>query len=105
MDYEAHFVRDSGIFGGEAVFRGTRVLLRVVLADLADGAGTQDILKDFPSLTEEHVSAAIAFATAADREALRTKVEAGLRDLDAGRAIPHEDVMREAGRSGGARSS
>lgn len=29
-------------------------------------------------------------------ERIRVKVEAGLRDLEAGDAIPHEDVMREA---------
>lgn len=63
-EYEAQLVRDPDTCGGEAVFRGTRVLLRVVLADLADGASTQDILRDFPALNEEHVGAAIAFAAA-----------------------------------------
>lgn len=71
MDHAAHFVRDPGICAGETVFRGTRVLLRAVLADLADladGASIQEILKDFPSLTEEQVRAAIAFAAAAARD-------------------------------------
>jgi len=68
MDYAAHFVRDPAICAGETVFRGTRVLLRVVLADLADGASTMEILTDFPSLTEEQVRAAIAFAAAAARD-------------------------------------
>jgi uncharacterized protein (DUF433 family) len=67
MDHAAHFVRDPRICAGETVFRGTRVLLRVVLADLADGASIQQIVKDFPSLTEEQVRAAIAFAAAAAR--------------------------------------
>jgi uncharacterized protein (DUF433 family) len=68
MDYAAHFVRDPGICAGETVFRGTRVLLRAILADLADGASIQEIVKDFPSLTEEQVRAAIAFAAAAARD-------------------------------------
>jgi uncharacterized protein (DUF433 family) len=68
MDYAAQFVRDPGICGGETVFRGTRVLLRSVLADLADGATIEQILRDFPSLGEQHVRAAIAFAAAAARE-------------------------------------
>jgi uncharacterized protein (DUF433 family) len=68
MDHAAHFVRDPKICAGETVFRGTRVLLRAVLADLADGAGVQQILVDFPSLTEQHVRAAIAFAAAAARD-------------------------------------
>jgi uncharacterized protein (DUF433 family) len=68
MDHAAHFVRDPAICAGETVFRGTRVLLRAVLADLADGASIQEIVKDFPSLTEEQVGAAIAFAAAAARD-------------------------------------
>jgi uncharacterized protein (DUF433 family) len=68
MDHAAHFVRDPGICAGETVFRGTRVLLRAILADLADGASIQEIVKDFPSLTEEQVRAAIAFAAAAARD-------------------------------------
>ena len=68
MDYAAHFVRDPKVCAGETVFGGTRVLLRVVLADLADGASIQEILADFPSLTEEQVRAAIAFAAAAARD-------------------------------------
>ena len=96
MDYAVHFVRDPATCGGETVFRGTRVLLRAVLADLADGASTQNILKDFPSLTAEHVRAAIALAAAAARDDVRAKVDAGLQDLDAGHAAPHEQLMREA---------
>jgi uncharacterized protein (DUF433 family) len=68
MDHAAHFVRDPKICAGETVFRGTRVLLRAVLADLADGASIQQVLGDFPSLTEEQVRAAIAFAAAAARD-------------------------------------
>jgi uncharacterized protein (DUF433 family) len=68
MDYASHFIRDPGICGGETIFRGTRVLLRTVLADLADGATIEEILTDFPSLNQEHVRAAIAFAAAAARE-------------------------------------
>ena len=68
MDYGIHFLRDPRICGGETVFRGTRVLLRTVLADLADGASPREILEEFPSLTEEHVRAAIAFAADAARD-------------------------------------
>lgn len=68
MDYAEHFVRDPAICGGETIFRGTRVLLRTLLADLADGATIEQVLKDFPSLDEQHVRAAIAFAAAAARD-------------------------------------
>lgn len=68
MDYAVHFLRDPATCGGETVFRGTRVLLRAVLADLAEGASIRGVLEDFPSLTEEQVRAAIAFAAAAARD-------------------------------------
>jgi len=79
MDYAAHFVRDPAVCGGETVFRGTRILLRVVLADLADGASVTEILADFPSLTEQQVRAAIAFAAAAARDDMPIPAVVGLR--------------------------
>ncbi len=64
MDYLERLSRDPQVCGGQTVFRGTRVPLRTVLASLAEGAAVQEILRDFPTLTEEDVRAAIAFAAA-----------------------------------------
>ena len=63
-------VRDPKICGGEAVFKGTRVTLRTVLASLAAGDSAEEILKDFPSLSPDDVRAAIAFAAASAEEDL-----------------------------------
>ena len=60
--------RNPQICGGEAVFKGTRVTLRTVLASLADGDSVEDILEDFPSLKREDLWAAIAFAAASAEE-------------------------------------
>jgi uncharacterized protein (DUF433 family) len=68
--YEERIVRESGICGGEPVFRGTRVTLRTVLASLAGGDSAEDILADFPSLKAEDIQAAIAFAAASAEEDL-----------------------------------
>jgi uncharacterized protein (DUF433 family) len=57
-------VCDPQVCGGEAVFRGTRVTLRTVLASLADGDSVEEILADFPSLKAEDVRVAISFAAA-----------------------------------------
>ena len=72
MDYSEVIVRDPNICGGEPVIRGTRVTLRTVLASLADGDSIADILRDFPTLTEDDVKAVIAFAATAAREDLPT---------------------------------
>lgn len=72
LDYRDIIVRDPQICGGQAVIRGTRVLLRTVLASLADGDSVDDILRDFPTLTRERVEAVIAFAAASAQEDLPT---------------------------------
>jgi uncharacterized protein (DUF433 family) len=70
MNYQARIVRDPQIVGGEPVLKGTRVTLKTVLASLAEGATTEEILADFPTLTKEDVRAAIAFAAASAQEDL-----------------------------------
>ena len=70
MDYQRRIVRDSKICGGEPVIKGTRVTLRTVLASLAEGATIEELLADFPTLTEDDVRAVIAFAAASAEEDL-----------------------------------
>jgi uncharacterized protein (DUF433 family) len=70
MNYQDHFVRDPRVCGGQAVFKGTRVTLRTVLASLADGDSAETILKAYPALNPEDVRAAIAYAAAAAAEDL-----------------------------------
>ena len=70
MNYRERIVRDPQIVGGQPAFKGTRVTLRTVLASLAEGATTPEILADFPTLSEEDVRAAIAFAAESAQEDL-----------------------------------
>jgi uncharacterized protein (DUF433 family) len=70
MNYRERIVRNAGIVGGEPVLKGTRVTLRTVLASLAEGATIAEILSDFPTLSEEDVRAAIAFAATSAQEDL-----------------------------------
>lgn len=70
MNYEEYIVRDATICGGELVVKGTRVTVRTILASLAEGASTQELLDDFPTLTERSVRAVIAFAAASAEEDL-----------------------------------
>lgn len=70
MNYREYIVRDPAVCGGEPVIKGTRVTVRTVLASLAEGMSTADIVKDFPTLDEESVRAVIAFAAASAEEDL-----------------------------------
>jgi uncharacterized protein (DUF433 family) len=70
MQYTNHLVRDVKLCGGKPVIRGTRVTLRTVVASLAEGYTIEEILSAFPTLSEEDVRAAIAFAAASAKEDL-----------------------------------
>ena len=70
MRLSYRIIRDPSICGGEPVFRGTRVTLRTVLASLAEGATTDEIVADFPTLCHDDVLEAIAFAAASAQEDL-----------------------------------
>ncbi len=68
MNYNDYIVTDPQTCGGQPVIKGTRVPLRTILASLAEGDSIQTIVADFPSLSEESVVAAIAFAAASAQE-------------------------------------
>jgi uncharacterized protein (DUF433 family) len=70
MDYAAYFSRDPQVCGGETVIKGTRVTVKTILASLAEGARIEEIISDFPSVSDEAVRAVIAFAAASAEEDL-----------------------------------
>lgn len=70
MDYQERIVRDPEICGGVPVIKGTRISVRTVLASLAVGDWIDDILADFPTLTEADIRAVIAFAADSAEEDL-----------------------------------
>ena len=70
FDFRDYIVTDERICGGQPVIAGTRVTLRTLLASLAEGAGVQEILDEFPSINEEAIRAVIAFAAQSAEEDL-----------------------------------
>ncbi len=70
MNYLQYIHRDPGTCGGEPVVTGTRVTIRTVLACLAEGMSVEDIIADFPTLTQASVRAVIAFAAISAEEEL-----------------------------------
>lgn len=57
---------EPGKRGGKPCIRGLRITVQDVLEWLASGMSTQDIIADYPQLTEQDIQAALAYA--ADRE-------------------------------------
>ncbi len=67
MNYLNYIDLDPAIRSGKPCLRGTRITVSDVLEYLASGMTPQDIRKDFPELTEEHVHACLAFAASRER--------------------------------------
>lgn len=68
MDWKKHISVDPNVCHGKACIRGTRVMVSVVLDNLAAGQTPEDILKEYPSLSLESIQAAIAYAADLARE-------------------------------------
>lgn len=65
-NYKDIITLEAGKRGGKPCIRGMRITVYDVLEYLASGMTTQQILDDFPYLTEEDIRACLGYA--ADRE-------------------------------------
>jgi len=68
MGWEEHISVDPKVCHGKACIAGTRVMVSVVLDNLADGMTPTEIVQDYPSVSVEAVHSAIAYAAALARE-------------------------------------
>lgn len=74
MDYKQYITIEADKRGGKPCIRGMRIAVYDVLEYLASGMSEEEILADFPELTEKDIKACIAFA--ANRERELTKISA-----------------------------
>ncbi len=66
MNYKDIITIEKGKRGGQPVIRGMRITVYDILQSLASGMSTDEIIKDFPELTEKDIKASLQFA--ADKE-------------------------------------
>jgi uncharacterized protein (DUF433 family) len=66
VPYQSIITIEPGKRGGKPCIRGMRITVHDVLSYLAAGMSHQQILDDFPGLTEEDILACLSYA--ADRE-------------------------------------
>jgi uncharacterized protein (DUF433 family) len=59
---------DPAVCHGKACIKGTRVIVSVILDNLAAGLTTEEILGSYPSLDGDDIRAAIAYAAEIARE-------------------------------------
>lgn len=66
MNYQNIITIEAGKRGGRPCIRGMRIAVADVLGWLAAGMTTEEIISDYPELTQDDIRAALAYA--ADRE-------------------------------------
>jgi uncharacterized protein (DUF433 family) len=72
MDYQDIITIGPGKRGGRPCIRGMRIAVGDVLGWLAAGMSHEQILSDYPELTEDDVRACLAYAADRERRLLTT---------------------------------
>ena len=68
MKYANYISVNPAVCHGKACIKGTRVMVSVVLDNLAAGASAAQIRKDYPSVSMAAIRAAIAYAAELSHE-------------------------------------
>jgi uncharacterized protein (DUF433 family) len=68
IDWRERIAADPSICHGKPCIKGTRIMVSVVLDNLADGLTAQEIVAEYPSLVLEDVRVAMVYAADLARE-------------------------------------
>jgi uncharacterized protein (DUF433 family) len=68
MDWRTRISIDPAICHGKACIKGTRIMVSVVLDNLAAGQSPDEIVRLYPTLRREDVTAVMAYAAELARE-------------------------------------
>jgi uncharacterized protein (DUF433 family) len=68
MNWQDFIVVNPNICHGKACITGTRIMVSVILDNLAAGIQIEELLKSYPTLTHEAVQASIMYAAELARE-------------------------------------
>ena len=68
MKWNDYITVDANICHGNACIKDTRIMVSVVLDNLAAGLSVEDILRSYPSLKRDSILAAISYAADLARE-------------------------------------
>ena len=68
MKWQQHISTDPKICHGRACIKGTRIMVSVILDNLAAGHTPEEIMRSYPSLTREGIEASMKYAADLARE-------------------------------------
>ena len=61
--YQERVISHPDLRGGEPCIKGTRIPVSVIVGSLAQGLTREEILSEYPQLTNEDISAALMYAS------------------------------------------
>lgn len=67
-EWTERIIADPNVCHGKPCIRGTRIMVAVILDNLAEGMTTEEIVAQYPPLTLDDVRAAIGYAATLARE-------------------------------------
>ncbi|MBF0319366.1 MAG: DUF433 domain-containing protein [Nitrospirae bacterium] len=62
MNWREKITVDPLVCHGKACIKGTRIMVSVILDNMAEGTTETEILSSYPSLNKDDIKAAIAYA-------------------------------------------
>lgn len=68
MNWRDHITMNPNVCHGAACFKGTRIMVTIVLDNLAAGGTHAQIHEDYPTLPAQAIEAALAYAAELVRE-------------------------------------
>ena len=68
VDWQERIAINPAVCHGRACIRGTRVMVSVILDNLAAGVPGEEIITSYPSIQEPNIQAALSYAAALARE-------------------------------------
>lgn len=68
MDWRDHITVAPDVCHGKVCIKGTRVMVSVILDNLAAGLTSEEVVRSYPSVSIEAVQAAITYAANLARE-------------------------------------
>ena len=68
MNWQDHISVDPQVCHGKACIAGTRVMVTVILDNLAEGASVEEILQNYPTVSREGIKASLLYASALAKE-------------------------------------
>ena len=72
MNWQDYITVDPSVCHGKACIKGTRIMVSVILDNMAAGLTPDEIVESYPSLSSEAVQAAITYAADLARERVVT---------------------------------